>query len=64
MPVVFMLNLQTKFETSSFIRSTDMAWAPKCRIESCDPDHAHLGDSQHYKANTSRGQVHTAVKSL
>jgi len=37
-------NLQTKFEMSSFIRSRDMAWAPKCRNESCDPDNAHLGD--------------------
>jgi len=50
-------NLQTKFEMSSFIRSIDMAWAPKCRNEPRDPDHAHLADSQHDKANTSRGLV-------
>ena len=49
MPVglLFTFNLQTKFEMSSFIHSRDMAWAPKCRNESHDPDHAHLGDSQH-----------------
>jgi len=47
----------TKFEMGIFIRSRDMAWAPKCRNESHDPDHAHLGDTQHDKANTSRGQV-------
>ena len=45
---------QTKFEISSFIRSKDMAWAPKWKNESRDSDHAHLGDTQHYKANTSR----------
>jgi len=55
MPVLFALNLQIKFEMSSFIRSKDMAWAPKCRNGSRDPDHAHLGDSQHHKADTSRG---------
>jgi len=33
-----MFNLQTKFEMSSFIRTKDMAWAPKCRNA--------LGDSQ------------------
>ena len=53
MPKIFALNLQNKFEMSSFIRS----WAPKCRNDSRDPDHAHLGDSQHDKAITSRGQV-------
>jgi len=52
-----MFNLQTKFEMSSVIRSKNMAWAPKCRNESRNPEHAHLGDSQHGKANTSRGQV-------
>jgi len=57
MPVLFAFNLQTKFEMPSFIRSRDMVWAPKCRNESRDPDHAHLGDSQHDNANTSRGQV-------
>jgi len=45
MPVLFAFNLQTKFEMFSFTRSRDMAWAPKCRNESCDPDHAHFGDS-------------------
>jgi len=57
MPVLFTLNLQTKFEMSSFIHSKDIAWSTKCRNESRDLDHAHLGDSQHHKANTSRGQV-------
>jgi len=57
MPVLFAFNLQTKFEISSFIPSRDMAWATKCRNESRDPDHAHLGDSQHDKVNISRGQV-------
>jgi len=57
MPVLFTFNLQTKFEMSSFIRSRDMAWAPKCRNESRGPDHAHLVDTQHDKANTLRGQV-------
>ena len=65
MVVLFTLNLQTKFEMSSFIRSKDMAWAPKCINESREPDHAHLGDSQHHKANTSRGQVvYEVLKSL
>ena len=53
MPVLFAFNLQTKFEMSSFIRSRDMAWAPKCRSKSRDPDHARLVDSQHEKANTT-----------
>jgi len=57
MPVLFTFNLQTKFEMPSFIRSTDMAWVQKYRNESRYPDHAHLGDSQHQKANTSCGQV-------
>ena len=64
MPVLFAFNLQTKFEMSSFIRSRDMAWAPKCRYESRAPDHAHLGDSQHDKANTSRGHVVYEIWSL
>jgi len=64
MPVLFAFNLQTKFEMSSFIRSRDMAWAPKCRNELRDPGHAHLGDSQHDKANTSRGQVVEEIWSL
>ena len=49
---------------SSFIRSRDIAWAPKCRNESRDSDHAHLGDSQHDKANTSHGQVVYEIWSL
>jgi len=48
MPVFFTFNLQTKFEMSSFIGSKDMAWVPKCRNESRDPDHAH----RHHKTNT------------
>ena len=64
MPVLFTLNLQTKFKMSSFIRSKDMAWAPKCWNESRDPDHAHLGDSQHHKANTSWRQVVYEIWSL
>jgi len=52
-----MFNLQTEFEMPSFIRSKNMAWAPTCRNESRNPDHAHLGDSQHHKTNTSHGQV-------
>ena len=44
MPVLFTFNLQTKFEMSNFIRSKDMAWAPKCRNESRDFDHAPFGD--------------------
>jgi len=35
-------------------RDGDTACASKCRNESRDSDHAHLGGSQHYKANTSR----------
>jgi len=46
MPVLFTFSLQTKVEMSSFIHSRDMACAPKCRNESCDPDQAQLGDSQ------------------
>ena len=46
MPVLFAFNPQTKFEMSSFIRSKDMVWAPKCRNESYDADHARLRDSQ------------------
>jgi len=46
MPVLFAFNLQTKFEMSSFIRSKDIAWVPKCRRGSRDRDHAHLGDSR------------------
>ena len=57
MAVLFTFNLQTKFEMSSFIRSKDMAWAPKRRNGSHDPDHAHLGIVRHHKANTSRGQL-------
>jgi len=57
-------NLQTKFEMSSFIRFRDMAWAPKCKNASHDPDQAHFGDSQHHKANTSRGQVVYEIWSL
>ena len=57
MPVLATFNLQTKFEMSSFIRCKDMAWAPKCRNESRDPDHAHLGTVSHQKAKTSRGQL-------
>jgi len=64
MPVLFAFNLETKFEMFSFIRSRYMAWAPKCRNKSRDPDHAHLGDSQHDKANTSRGQVVYEIWSL
>jgi len=45
MPVLFTFSMQTKFEMSSFICSKDVAWAPKCRNESRDPDHAHLGKS-------------------
>ena len=41
--VLFTFNQQTKFEMSSFIRSKDIAWAPKCRNESRNPDHAPLG---------------------
>ena len=63
---LFTLNTQTKSEMSSFIRSKDMAWVPKCRNGSRDPDHAHLGDSQHHKANTCtpRGQVVYEISSL
>ena len=57
MPVLFEINLRTKFEMSSSIRSKDMAWVPKCRHESRDPNHAHLGDNHRDNANTSRGQV-------
>jgi len=64
MPVLFAFNLQTKFEMSSFIRSRDMSWAPKYRNESLDPDHANLGDSQHHKANASRGQLVYEIWSL
>jgi len=64
MPVLFAFNLQTKIEMSSFIHSRDMAWAPKCRNESRDPDHAYLRDSQHDLANTSRGQVVYEIWSL
>ena len=64
MRVLFAFNLQTKFEMSSFIRSRDMTWAPKCRNESRNPDHVHLGDSQHGKANTSRSQVVYEIWSL
>jgi len=46
MPVLFAFNLQTKFEMSSFTRSKDIAWTPKWRNESRDPDHAYLRDSQ------------------
>jgi len=53
-----------KFEMTSFIRPRDMAWAPKCRNESRDPDDAHLGDSRHDKTNTSRGQIVYEVWSL
>jgi len=41
-----------------------MDWAPKSRNESRDPDHAHLGDIHHHKANTSRGQVVYEIWSL
>ena len=73
MPVLFAFNLETKFEMFSFIHSRYMAWAPKCRNKSRDPDRAnmsrdpdraHLGDSQHDKANTSRGQVVYEIRSL
>jgi len=57
MPLLFVLNLQTKFEISGFIHSKDMAWAPKCRNGSRDPDHAHLGDSQVSQDYTSCGQL-------
>ena len=30
--ILFTFNLQTKFEMSSFIRSNDMAWAPKVEM--------------------------------
>jgi len=62
MPVIFTFNLQTKFEMSSFIRSKDIAWAPKCRNGSRDRDHAHLGDS--HKTNTSRSQLVYEIWSL
>jgi len=64
MPVLFAFNLQTKCEMSSMIRSRGMAWAPKCRNKSRDPDHAHLGDSQHDKANASPGQLVYKIWSL
>ena len=57
MPVLFVFNLQTKFEMSGFSRSKDMAWAPKCRNGTPDPDHAHLGIVRHHKTNTSHGQL-------
>jgi len=57
MAVLFTLNLQTKFEMSSFINSKDMTWAQKCRDGSRDGDNAHLGTVSHHKANTSRGQL-------
>jgi len=40
------INLHTLFELCSFIHSKDMAWAPKFRNGSRDPDHAHYGYSQ------------------
>ena len=43
MPVLFTFGMQTKFEMCSFICSRNMAWTPKCRNGSCDPDHAHFG---------------------
>ena len=43
--ILITMNLLTKFEVSSFIRSKDMTGAPECRKESRDPNHAHLGDS-------------------
>jgi len=51
-----MLNPQTKFEMSSFIRSKDMARAFKCGNGSRDPDNARL-EIRHRKANASRGQL-------
>ena len=45
MPVLFTFNLQTKFEMSSFIRSKNLAWAPKCRNGPRDPNYAHLANS-------------------
>jgi len=44
--LIFTSNLQTKFEVSGFIHSKDMAWDPKCRNLSHDPDYTHLGDSK------------------
>jgi len=46
MAVLFTFNLETKFETFSFVHSKDMAWAQKCRHGSREPNHTHLGDSQ------------------
>jgi len=42
--ILFTFNLQTKFDMFCFGRSERMAWAPKCRIESRDPDHAPFRD--------------------
>ena len=36
---------KTKYEMSSSICSKDMAWSPKCRNESHDPDHAPFRDN-------------------
>jgi len=60
----------------SFVQSANQIWnvylhplqryglGPKCRNEPRDPDHAHLADSQHDKANTSRGQVVYEISGL
>jgi len=44
MVVLIKINLQTKFEVSSFIRSQDVTLVPKCRNMARDPDHADFRD--------------------
>ena len=56
MAVLFTFSQQTKFEMSSFICCKDMAWVPKCRDGSHDPDRTHLGIGI-TRLNASRGQL-------
>ena len=55
--VLITINLCTKLEVSSFVRSKDMTEATKCRNGSRDHNHTHLGDVSHHEANSSHGQL-------
>ena len=65
MVVLFTYNQQIKFEMSSFVRSTDMAWTPKCRNGHVTLTTPTWGTVSYHKANTLRGQfVYKILNSL
>jgi len=57
MPVLFTINLQTKFEVSSFMRSKDIAWAKNVEMGHMTLATPTWEIVSHHKANISHGQL-------